>query len=355
MTWRLSSSSKNAAPYFRRKPAAASREPTPTRSNKGVLAGRSDSPTWKRGKRSRSKQTTSRPARARRAAAVAPAGPPPTTTTSARSGSTSGLDRHTRRRLRPRRSKAREPAPEAAERLADQERGDLASIDDGTESAPATARVDAPDGHRHEGSPGSRRAEEDLGLEHEALAAEGRLAEERGRVDPVTALRVADGDAGQPPDPPVRRPDRAASQDGDRVAGGSREAVPQHERVRAASRRRHETQEVVRVVLAIAVEGHDGARPAPEGLCETGPERRRLAPAARVTHDPPGAGGRRRFGRAVARSVVDHDDVHPGAETPDHGSDGRGFVERGDHGQDHATPPAGPRTTAASLPPGARP
>src|SRR5437867_1884471 len=111
-------------------------------------------------------------AASRRAAAVAPAGPPPTTATSVRSGSTSGLDRHTRRRLRPRRSKAREPAPEAAERLADQERGDLASIDDGTESAPATARVDAPDGHRHEGSPGSRRAEEDLGLEHEALAAE---------------------------------------------------------------------------------------------------------------------------------------------------------------------------------------
>src|SRR5438445_433248 len=119
-----------------------------------------------------------------------------TSRTSARSGSPSGFTRHTPRRLRRRRSKAREPAPEAAERLADQERGDLASIDDGTESAPATARVDAPDGHRHEGSPGSRRAEEDLGLEHEALAAEGRLAEERGRVDPVTALRVADGDAG---------------------------------------------------------------------------------------------------------------------------------------------------------------
>ena len=82
MSWRGSTSSMNAAPYFRRKPAPSSRGVTPRRSNSGIEAGSSDSPMWKRGKRSRSKQATARPARARTVAAVEPPGPPPTTATS---------------------------------------------------------------------------------------------------------------------------------------------------------------------------------------------------------------------------------------------------------------------------------
>ncbi len=48
----------------------------------GMFIGRSDSPMWKRGCRSRSTSVTFRPLRASSAAAVEPAGPPPTTRTS---------------------------------------------------------------------------------------------------------------------------------------------------------------------------------------------------------------------------------------------------------------------------------
>ena len=47
-----------------------------------MLAGSSDSPTWSRGKRSRSRRRTRAPLRASMVAAVLPPGPPPMTTTS---------------------------------------------------------------------------------------------------------------------------------------------------------------------------------------------------------------------------------------------------------------------------------
>ena len=50
----------------------------------GMLAGSRDSPTWSRGKVSRSSRITDKPWRAIRVAAVLPPGPPPITTTSAR-------------------------------------------------------------------------------------------------------------------------------------------------------------------------------------------------------------------------------------------------------------------------------
>src|SRR5438445_644554 len=67
------------APYFRRKPRAATASPTPRRSSSGSIAGSIDSPTRTRGKRSRSKRPTLSPARARKVAVAAPPGPPPIT------------------------------------------------------------------------------------------------------------------------------------------------------------------------------------------------------------------------------------------------------------------------------------
>src|SRR5690349_2566460 len=55
---------------------------TPSFSKRGVLAGNSDSPMWKRGWASFSSSTTLWPRSARRAAVVDPPGPPPITTTS---------------------------------------------------------------------------------------------------------------------------------------------------------------------------------------------------------------------------------------------------------------------------------
>ena len=66
----------------RRKPCAFISSSTPSRSSTGMLAGSSDSPTWKRGKASRSATATRSPPRARNVAAVEPPGPPPTTSTS---------------------------------------------------------------------------------------------------------------------------------------------------------------------------------------------------------------------------------------------------------------------------------
>ena len=67
------------APNFSWKPAARIFSATPSRSKIGSEKGSSDSPTWKRGKRSRSRTRTLRPARARDVATVEPPGPPPMT------------------------------------------------------------------------------------------------------------------------------------------------------------------------------------------------------------------------------------------------------------------------------------
>src|SRR5215475_5274496 len=71
------------APHFRRNPASCTAGRTPSSSNTGILAGRSDSPIWSRGKRSRSRRSTCQPWRASMVAVVLPPGPPPITTTSA--------------------------------------------------------------------------------------------------------------------------------------------------------------------------------------------------------------------------------------------------------------------------------
>ena len=62
--------------------AARTCSATPRASRPVVDVARSDSPMWKRGKRSRSTRTTQRPRWARAIAAGAPAGPPPATATS---------------------------------------------------------------------------------------------------------------------------------------------------------------------------------------------------------------------------------------------------------------------------------
>src|SRR5712692_9102686 len=71
------------APHFRRNPASCTAGKTPSSSKTGILAGRSDSPIWSRGKRSRSRSSTRQPWRASMVAVVLPPGPPPITTTSA--------------------------------------------------------------------------------------------------------------------------------------------------------------------------------------------------------------------------------------------------------------------------------
>src|SRR5437016_11318299 len=71
------------APHFCKNPASCTAGKTPNSSNTGILAGRSDSPIWSRGKRSRSRSSTCQPWRASMVAVVLPPGPPPITTTSA--------------------------------------------------------------------------------------------------------------------------------------------------------------------------------------------------------------------------------------------------------------------------------
>src|SRR5262245_55561541 len=71
------------APHFCRNPASCTAGKTPSSSKTGILAGRSDSPIWSRGKRSRSRRSTCQPWRASMVAVVLPPGPPPTTITSA--------------------------------------------------------------------------------------------------------------------------------------------------------------------------------------------------------------------------------------------------------------------------------
>src|SRR5215475_4577428 len=65
------------APYFVMKPARFTSSSTPMRWSKGIFAGSSDSPMWKRGNASRSTSVTRRPPWARHVAAVEPPGPPP--------------------------------------------------------------------------------------------------------------------------------------------------------------------------------------------------------------------------------------------------------------------------------------
>src|SRR5256885_10956892 len=78
----LPSAGMNVAPHFCVKPARGTASSAPIARRTSLVDARSDSPTWKRGNRSRSRSTTLRPARARNAAAADPAGPPPITSTS---------------------------------------------------------------------------------------------------------------------------------------------------------------------------------------------------------------------------------------------------------------------------------
>src|ERR1700693_1968806 len=71
----------NSAPHFCM-PMARTSSATPSFCSSGRLAGRSDSPIWKRGWRAFSIRVTRCPLRASKAAAVEPAGPPPMTSTS---------------------------------------------------------------------------------------------------------------------------------------------------------------------------------------------------------------------------------------------------------------------------------
>src|SRR5215468_2885664 len=71
------------APHVRKNPASCTAGKTPSSSKTGILAGRSDSPIWSRGKCSRSRSSTCQPWRASMVAVVLPPGPPPITTTSA--------------------------------------------------------------------------------------------------------------------------------------------------------------------------------------------------------------------------------------------------------------------------------
>src|SRR5215510_2954189 len=71
------------APHFRKNPAFCTAGKTPSSSKTGILVGRSDSPMWSRGKRSRSRRSTCQSWRASMVAVVLLPGPPPITTTSA--------------------------------------------------------------------------------------------------------------------------------------------------------------------------------------------------------------------------------------------------------------------------------
>ena len=70
------------APHFFGNPVASTWPSTPSSSSTGIEAGSRDSPTWARGKCSRSSRATRQPLLASNVAAVLPPGPPPITTAS---------------------------------------------------------------------------------------------------------------------------------------------------------------------------------------------------------------------------------------------------------------------------------
>ena len=188
-------SSMNTAPFFRWKPAASSRWRTPSRSKSGTLAGSSDSPTWKRGKRSRSKQTTLSPARARTRATVEPAGPPPTTATSHR-GAIGHFASELAASRRPRRDGRRagpggEHCGPAAGRAPGTTRSACAVGHGRGSGSAGPRRVDRSDGDRDEPVARADGADQRFRLQDESLLPQGTVAQEGPGIDPEAALAVA--------------------------------------------------------------------------------------------------------------------------------------------------------------------
>src|SRR4029450_3970413 len=184
------------------KPADLTRSSTPIRWSKGMFAGSSDSPMWKRGKASRSTSVTRRPPWARQVAAVEPPGPPPITSTSTRWG---GLDMTS-------------ALPSFADRGA---RSGMAGARGAAESAgQAILSIDAPDerregiqphaaeghlGHREDGQRGQRRGGH-ARLAHLDTARVGPPALPGGGGAARTLWAARDGRAPAAPRPSRRPP-----------------------------------------------------------------------------------------------------------------------------------------------------
>ena len=76
---------------------------------------------------------------------------------------------------------------------------------------------------------------------------------------------------------------------------------------RRSLERGEEGRDLVGIVLAVRIEGHDRGAPGIEGVAEPGPQCRALAGVRHLAQD--GRPGRARLGRGlVGRTVVDDDD-----------------------------------------------
>jgi hypothetical protein len=93
----------------------------------------------------------------------------------------------------------------------------------------------------------------------------------------------------------------------------------------AVEYRPDQSRDIVRLVLVVAVGVDDDVGAARETGIEPGCERRGEAAIARMAHDVIGAAGARDVGRAVARAVVDHQDLDPvdAVDAARNGGDGR--------------------------------
>ena len=236
------------------------------------------------------------------------------------------------------------PAPRDPRR---QVGADGGAIADGTEAAAPLGEVDG--GHRHldETPPAGGRADQHLGLEDEPFAARAHGVDQPGGVHAKSRLRVGHGSAREPVD---EESGHAYRRDPAGGKGHRHRALPDlaqtptdDERIGGLGGRREEPREIVGIVLAIAVHGHDALGVARERLVQPTAERRPLA-APTLEPDHVGSRGRGHLARAVRRAVVHDEDVAVARGAPHHVADGAGLVVDGNDDQviTHGPRPRGP-------------